>query len=597
MSFTGDLAHLPIVDVIQLIHSTRKSGTLTLKSHKGESQLVFSDGYFASANHLNNSVRIGHILLEKNYISQECLDQALQEQRQSGAARKPLIATLIEKGVITAEKAYSCLESLIEMTIVEVLTWTSGTFSLDVDRAETCDEYRYFPDTLKQEILLNAQAILMDALRIYDEKMRDGTLENLFFASEENSDETQKTVGFDDRQTVTADLLGLEALDTLTKKVPDVFIGLKDHDATNEHRSVITSELSTLSGDSQEKLCSLLSQISTSPVQSDGSTIAGRLPLAVIVFSQEPFLKHAIETVCRNKGYLVFTTNDENNLDLIIEQSFSRDLLPLLILDDPQFVGTNYTLASLKSLIQKKRATYPRISVLQLSTLLDENTYPVSILEEGAETLFPRPYPKGQADTFVESMSLFLQSFSSIIEKSFTQPDRQAARKLKECILTLGALREPPEIARELLRYTSDFFERAVTFVVVGSELIAEKGIGTSGEKSAGPTGPLKFKIPISHPSVFTDAIKRQRIYYGLCSDEHLKSYLYKAIDTPYSPKILLLPIVMLGSVIALIYADFGATPPTPVQIEYLEITARHAGLVLDNAQYWKKFEKLTQHP
>jgi len=93
MSFTGNLEHLPIVDVIQLIHSTRKSGTLSIKSHKGESQLVFSDGYFASANHLNNSIRIGQILVDKGLISQERIDQALLDQRQSGAGRKPLIAT------------------------------------------------------------------------------------------------------------------------------------------------------------------------------------------------------------------------------------------------------------------------------------------------------------------------------------------------------------------------------------------------------------------------------------------------------------------------------------------------------------------------
>lgn len=596
MSFTGDLAHLPIVDVIQLIHSTRKSGTLTLKSHKGESQLVFSDGYFASANHLNNSVRIGHILLEKNYISQECLDQALLEQKQSGPDRKPLIATLIEKGAISPEKAYSGLESLIEMTIVEVLTWTSGTFSLDVDKAVTCDEYRYFPDTLKQEILLNAQAILMDALRIYDEKMRDGTLEDLFFASDENSDVLQDPAD-SDNQSVTVDLLGLDVLDTLTKKIPDVFIGLKDNDATSKHRSIISAELGTLSASSQEKLCTLLSQISTRPVQTGGNKVGGRLPLAIIVFSNEPFLKHAIETVSRNRGYLVFTTDDEDYLDIIIEQSFSRDLLPLLILDDPQYAGSNYTLAALNTLIQNKRATYPRISVLQLSTVLDVKTYPVSILEEGAETLFPRPCPKEQTDSFVESMTLFLQSFDAIIEKSFTQPDRQAARKLKECIFALGLLREPPEVALELLKFTSLFFERSITFVVVASELIAEKGIGISDDNKSGPTGPLKFKIPLVQQSAFTDVIKKQRLYYGLNSEELLKSHLYSAIGAPYSSKILLQPLVMFGNVIAIIYADFGLTPPTPIQTEYLEIAARHAGLILDNSQYRKKFEKLTQPP
>ena len=62
------------------------------------------------------------------------------------------------------------------MTIVEVLTWTEGTFELDVDTSVISDEYRYIPEKLKLELNLNTQNVLMDALRIYDEKKRDGTL-------------------------------------------------------------------------------------------------------------------------------------------------------------------------------------------------------------------------------------------------------------------------------------------------------------------------------------------------------------------------------------------------------------------------------------
>ena len=43
MSFTGDLEQLPIVDVVQLMNSTRKSGILSVEGRKGESQLVFKD--------------------------------------------------------------------------------------------------------------------------------------------------------------------------------------------------------------------------------------------------------------------------------------------------------------------------------------------------------------------------------------------------------------------------------------------------------------------------------------------------------------------------------------------------------------------------
>src|SRR6185369_7837296 len=135
----------------------------------------FRDGYFISANHPNNNIRVGQILEELKFITHEDLELALLEQQQAGPDRKPLIATLLEKGKINEDNAYQGLETLIEMTIVEVLTWASGTFTLDVTIIEVSDEFRYFPETLKRDIYMNAQGILMDALRIYDEKMHDGT--------------------------------------------------------------------------------------------------------------------------------------------------------------------------------------------------------------------------------------------------------------------------------------------------------------------------------------------------------------------------------------------------------------------------------------
>jgi hypothetical protein len=507
-----------------------------------------------------------------------------------------LIATLIEQGAISPDNAYSGLESLIEMTIVEVLTWTSGTFSHDVEMIEPSDEYRYFPEILKREILMNAQAILMDALRIYDEKMRDGTLEKIFFSSGEST-ESDGQFNISTGQFVTADLLGLDALDSLTKRIPDVFIGLKDHDSAEEHRTIIAAELGILPRDGQEKLCSLLTNISRKPVLNEGSGTSGRLPLAVIVLSRDTFIKHVITTVCRNKDYIVFTTDDAANLDLIIEQSFSRDLLPLLILDDPAFMGGGFTDETVTILVQQKRNSFPRISILQLSTLLNDQAVPAHVMEEGVETLFPRPCLGERTDSFVTAMAGFLLSFNDIIEKSFTQEDRQAARKLKECIFALDTSREPPEVAKEVLLFTSCLFERAITFVAVATDLIAEKGIGINAEKTSGPTGPLMFKIPLGQQSVFLDTIEKRRMYYGLSSDDLLKAHLYATIGAPRSSKILLLPLIMSGNVIALIYADFGQRPPAPVQTEYLEIVSRHAGLVLDNVLYRKRFEKLTRHP
>ena len=99
MSFVGDLEHLPIVDLIQLLHYNEKIRHSRLEEQYGErASLVFNDGFIVSANHYNNSIRVGQILVDMNAITSVQLDQTLQEQKSAGKNRAPIIATLIEKG-------------------------------------------------------------------------------------------------------------------------------------------------------------------------------------------------------------------------------------------------------------------------------------------------------------------------------------------------------------------------------------------------------------------------------------------------------------------------------------------------------------------
>lgn len=255
MSLHGNLEQFPLVDVIQLLHITNKSGVLHLKSSKGESQLVFHDGFLVGANHRDNSVRIGKVLVDMNAITLETLNQALAEQKAAGKDRKPLIAVLIERGGIDKETAYKGLETLIEMTIVEVLTWGTGTFSFDVSHTGVSDEYRYFPETIQQEVLLNAQGVLLESLRMYDEKMREGTLHKLFF--------TQETVPFAfDFGTQKKAVPSLDALDTISRKIQDLFTGLNDYAHSGEQCRTVTGECPESMVNQQEEMVKYLGQIS-----------------------------------------------------------------------------------------------------------------------------------------------------------------------------------------------------------------------------------------------------------------------------------------------------------------------------------------------
>lgn len=585
MSFNGALEHIPLVDVIQLLHMTGKTGILYLKSPKGESQLVFHEGFFVSANHLNNSVRIGQVLVDMKAISEEQLDQALTIQKNAGADRKPLIATLIEQGTIDKDIAYQGLETLIEMTIVEVMTWSSGTFLLDVSKEYISDEYRYFPEKLQQEILLNAQGILMDALRIYDEKMRDGTLSKLFF-DENHPQEIPDASGSDTLQMdITADLLGLDALDTFSKKIPDVFIGLKDHDPVAEHRQQIVKALPETTADQQETLVSFLTKIS-GPVKPG----AGAPVTAIILLTSDELLAHAVTTLCNNQNLFVFSTDEEAALDTIIEQSLGRDLHPVLLIDIPHDdQGANALV-----LVSQKLKAYPQSAVVIAACSQTWRSIGMQALGSGVRSVIPRPCRQCQEDSYVPQLINFLSTLGPFFKAIRPVFQPAVEQQFLACLKQLKTLSTPPEIALVMLNFAAAQFERAITLVVAKSELIAEKSIGVTGSKSEGPTPPLMFRIPLDKHSLLGEVIENGRLYYGQRTDSQLTNLLYKEISPPRSPRALIVPLISRGKVIAVTYADFGSKAVSPPQTGMLEALAQYAGSILDNAIYRKSIEKPT---
>lgn len=584
MSFVGDLEHMPIVDVMQLLHSTRKSGILSVKSRKGESRLVFKDGYIVSANHLDNTLRIGNILVEKGLITPENLECALQEQAGAGTDRKPLIITLVNNGLVGEEDAYQALEYLIEMTVVEILTWKRGTFSLDVAQATVPDGYRYYPERMSHEINVDTQGVLMDALRIYDEKMRDGLLVEEEGPLEEGIDSGQVVA------TITADDLGLGNLDALEKKIPDVFLGVKAYDPTEPHRQAIAKELEGMPLADQEKLFAYLVALTQPGAEhAEPTQTTGRAP-AVILFSRDPFVTHAVTAVCKHGGIFLFTTDDEANIDPIVDQTLSRELFPILLVDTPEMAAEGFSTDGIVALWHRKKRAFPQLSILQFTT---PGNYSLSAqaMEAGISGTLPRPSRQERNEMFATDAIGFMKASNVWLATAGSGADLHLQRLFADRSRELGEVSTAPEISLAILKFAAAMFERCITFVVAGSELIAERGIGVREEKSAGPTPPLLFKVPLDTPSVFRDAVEQGRLFYGHCSDPLLQTHLYAEIGTPSVARILIAPIKSLDRIVALTYCDFGARGGAPVRPDLVETLSRLAGLALDSAQYRKKFE------
>ncbi len=584
MSFVGDLEHLPIVDVIQLLHATRKSGTLCLKSTRGESQLVFSDGCIVSANHSNNSVRIGQILVQMNAISREELDSTLLAQKNAGDNRTPLIAALIEGGKIKKEDAFKGLETLIEMTIVEVLTWTEGTFELDVDTTVVSDEYRYIPEKLKQDLNLNTQNVLMDALRIYDEKKRDGTLMADTFPREEPTPSPPQSTE-NDGQLISIDDLGLDVLDNLEKVIPGFFTPVKVNDPTLIHRDKIGRQLAELSPGDQERLLAFLVTLGETPAANGGQETS---PHAVILFSRSEYISHIVITACKHDGLFTFSTDEEENLDHIMEQSLAKNLLPVLVIDPPANRLDAAEEEEIGNLIRHVQEKYPVVAIFQLAP---PGCYDLALnaMRSGVRAVLPKPDIENRKKTFVQDTITFLDTLKQAVKIPPPAAGGVDTYHFKECMDALIGLKGLGDITSVLDRFAAGMLARAVTFTVRKSELVAERLQTADGVKPIAITM-TTGSIPLLHKVVSEGAP-----YFGPQEDAALSEKLYPAIEPPAVKQALLLPLKCLGRVLAVTYADFGTKTPSPVQLELAEILARHAGLVYENSLYRKKFEQMIQ--
>ncbi len=590
MAFTGDLEHLSLVDIIQLVHTTRKSGIFFVQGSKGESKIVFRNGYIVGANHFNNSVRIGTVLVKMGAITIDDLKQALGDKKNTYKKNIPLIATLIQMGKLKQEDALRGLKKLVEITIVELMSWTKGTFTFDTDTLVVSSEG-------EQYLEVDAQMVLMDALRILDERERDReagkdvpSLETLYadVLPEESAGETKG-----EHSIVTADDLGLADLDRLEKRIPQPLPEMETFDPIAIHRQKIKELLPGFSFDEQEAFVSFLRKSADRKAAPDAR--AKQASKAVVMFSNDTLISHSVMSLCNDEGVLVFATDDEKELDRMVSQCILSGRMPVVVFDNSVPSAGGFSTEKIAGLRKEVSGKYSAVPVIQFASPQDSD-FILQSYRDGVRAVLPKPSKEDGRQTYIKDTIKFLDTFISYV-RSFRYGHDDAdiyGKKLKEGITSLSKIKIPSDAALVVLTAVSEMFERAVTLVVRATELIGERAIGISSEKSMGPTPADRLKIQLAKPSVFRDAIEKGRVYYGESGDETLRAF-FAEIGKPLSPAIVLLPLISDRKVAAVIYGDFGQKEASPVRLDMLEILSLQAGMVLEYAIFRRQVAKAAQ--
>jgi DNA-binding NarL/FixJ family response regulator len=568
-----------------------------VKGDKGESKLVFSSGYIVGANHINDRVRIGTVLVKTGAITLDDLKQALSVTNDAAGNRKPLMVTLMHMGKLKREDALRGLKRLIEMTIVELMNWTKGTFTFDTDTFVFSSEGGAASGDMEEGVGVDAQMVLMDALRIFDERERDRASGKAVPSFEALYADVLPTASVGEakgeRSTITADDLGLADLDRLEKKIPRPVSEMEIFDPVEIHRQNIKEILADFPFEEQEAFVSFLRKSADRKPAPDVAAKQGGK--AVVLFSNDKLIRHAIMTICNEEGVPVFATDDETDLERIIAQCLSAMRMPVVVFDSPAGSENGFPEEKIISLRNQVKGKHPAVPLLQLASS-QETQFILQSYNDGVRAVLPKPMKEVRRETYVQDTIQFLDTFKSYIkglQHRLDTTDRYV-KALKSDIKLLREISNPSDAAMVMLAAVAEMFERTVTFFVRASELIGERAVGVTSEKSVGPTRADRLRIPLSKPSIFRDVLEKGLVYYGESSDEALKG-LFQEIGKPLSPAVVLLPLIIDRKVVAIVYGDFGKKDASPVQLDILEILAQQVGIVLEYALFRRQTTKASQ--
>jgi CheY-like chemotaxis protein len=162
----------------------------------------------------------------------------------------------------------------------------------------------------------------------------------------------------------------------------------------------------------------------------------------------------------------------------------------------------------------------------------------------------------------------------------------------------LAELRQPGDanqIAVLVVKVAREFFERAILFLVKNDEA---RGLGGFGIAPKGETVNLLARgltLPLGDASPLGEVVQRGRPYAGPLPSDRWSNHLMGRIGRFQAGKIALLPLVAHRETIAVLYGDNPETGRDLARLEALELFVHQAGIALENAFLQRKLQSIQE--
>ncbi len=535
MSLIGNLEDLGLGDILQIVSLSQKSGVLSLTCGEREGLIVFIEGTIVGAVSSQFKSTLGDILLRHKLLSQQTLDQALDEKNRSG--HRSLGPLLISQYKISPEKLEAIVKAQIERTVYSFFGWEEGSFKFQLDGEDAHDLLRLDAQEFMLEQGLSAQWLVAEGRRLVaegrlisadkDESVNEQTLADTF----------SPNAPLASAEGVESGLLFIIDDDAPTRSVlQKAFIG----SGFEVEVFTLTSDLIKACSDRVKQGYRPAILIDLIMPRLDGHGILGGLEVMEIVadkFSGLPMLlmtdhpNAEAERKAQELGGLAVLRKPKK---VEIRNERGIDALKNLLVEVDRYLGPAGS--------RRRPATDDSVAGKSLDDEPDT-------LEQGSGL------PEGSPGLYL--LKGMLQELSSPL--------------LSGGVILL------------ILRFASELLNRAVIFNVNGSEIVGIGQFGLDATTENADRMVRKLRLSVDADSLISQALRQKtsiKGVFGTCASDR---ELLTCLGGVEPSEIFLGPLVSNGKTVALLYGDNIPESKPVGNVEAFEVFLAQAGMAMED--------------
>lgn len=160
LDLQGKIEKFTLPEILQLIAASRKTGTLGIQDDDTIVMVYFDKGDIIYGYGPRQTFHLGQLLREQGKLTDEQLEDAVLTQAEIENSRR-LGEILIEKNYIDRADLQKVVTEQVEQLLYSLLAWQSGSFKFYEDQYPTEEEIT---------VRISVENVIMEGLRRLDEK-------------------------------------------------------------------------------------------------------------------------------------------------------------------------------------------------------------------------------------------------------------------------------------------------------------------------------------------------------------------------------------------------------------------------------------------